>query len=156
MSKYLLKNPKLEGGLAMTELAIVMPVCLFLLLATIELGRGFMQYNSMTKTIRDGARFAAELARTSAGTTGIATFNAGDINRVRNLVVFGNIGGTGSPILPGLTASNVTVTSPSSGDIAVRINYAYQPVFFSIESFGLGNDINPNFVFQNEITMRVL
>jgi len=141
----------------MVEFVIALPVMLLLLLATIELGRGFMQYNTMVKTIRDGAGFAAKVARTSAGTTGLVTFDAGDIGRIRNLVVHGNVAGTGPTVLPGLSTTDVDVTSPGGGDIAVNISYDYQPLFLRLPKFGSGGDINvSNFQFQNRVTMRVL
>ena len=40
-------------GIAMVEFVIVLPICLILLMATAEFGRAFMQYNTLTKAVRD-------------------------------------------------------------------------------------------------------
>ena len=46
-------------GLAMVEFVIVAPLLMLLMLTVGEFGRVFFQYNTLTKAVREGARYAA-------------------------------------------------------------------------------------------------
>jgi Flp pilus assembly protein TadG len=140
----------------MVEYLLVAPLVLLLIIATAEIGRGFQQYNALTKTVRDGARYAAEIATTSGGTTGVTTISASARTAVQNLTAFGNTQGTGNSLLPGLTAGDVAVVGSSSGVVDVTATYLYLPIFSGLPMFGYGPDIVPNFTFQVNVTMRAL
>lgn len=130
-----------QRGTAMIEFAIGLPVLLFLLLATAEVGRLMSQYNTLTKAVRDGVRYAASKA--SLGTTGIITVTPAIQAAVANLVVTGSTTGTGTSLLPGFSTSNVTVTDAGSGYVSVSASYTYSPmVGSSLPTFGLGAPIN--------------
>ena len=88
-----------ERGVQLVELAIVLPLFVILFAATAEFGRYFYEYTTLSKAARLGARYLV--------TEKVDCVNAGI---ARNLVVYGNTAGTGSPILPGLLTSHVTVT----------------------------------------------
>ena len=148
--------PKRQRGLAMVEMTLITPVVLLLLVSTAELGRGFQQYNALTKSLRDSTRYAAEVATTSGGSTGVVNINAADRTAIQNLVAYGNTAGTGPAILPGLNAGSVVVTGSTNGVVDVSVSYNYQPIFLSIPTFGFSADINPNFTFQANVTMRAL
>ena len=47
-------------GVAAVEMAVVLPLILLLLFVTAEIGRGFMQYNTLTKSVRDSARYLGQ------------------------------------------------------------------------------------------------
>jgi hypothetical protein len=65
--------------------------------------------------------------------------------------------GAGTPILPGLSTADVTVTAAATpGDVQVSAVYDYSPIFTVVPLFGLGNDIAPNFTLRSETTMRAL
>ena len=85
-------------GLAMVEFVIALPILLMLIVATAELGRAFVQYNALTKTLRDCARYVA--SRSLFGSTGTVVINATLQSQTKNLIVYGNIGGSGTPLLP--------------------------------------------------------
>jgi Flp pilus assembly protein TadG len=141
----------------MVEYLLVAPLVLLLIIATAEVGRGFLQYNTLTKTVRDGARYAAELATTSGGTTGVTNIDAPQRTAVQNLTAYGNTAGVGNSILPGLTAGDITVVGSASGGVVdVTATYAYTPIFSGLPMFGYGADIVPNFTFQVNVTMRAL
>lgn len=130
-----------QRGTAMIEFAIGLPVLLFLLLATAEVGRLISQYNTLNKAVRDGVRYAASKA--SLGGTGIVTITPAIQSAVANLVVTGSTTGTGTPLLPGFSTSNVTVTDAGSGYVSVSASYTYQPmVGASLPTFGLGGPVN--------------
>ena len=84
----------------MVEFTIVLPVLLLLLFGVTELGRALVRYNTLTKAVQDGARYAAAYAL--LGTTGAVNVDAQLQTEVRNVVVYGNTAGTGTPVLGGL------------------------------------------------------
>jgi Flp pilus assembly protein TadG len=112
-----------ERGTQLVELALVIPILLMIFGAVAEFGRYFYTYTTLAKSTRAGARY---LINKPVGTQNTAA---------KNLVVYGNTAGTGSPIISGLTTSNVTITPtggmPTAPDtITVSISgYTYQPIF---------------------------
>lgn len=142
-------------GTAIVEFAIALPLLLFLLLATAEIGRMLSQYDTLTKSVRNGARYMATKALD--GTTGTVIIQPQDQTATQNLVVTGNTGGTGSPILPGLASANVTVASPSSGYISVAAAYTYAPMLGStLITFGLTAPINMGLTLNTVVVMKAL
>jgi Flp pilus assembly protein TadG len=91
-----------EQGVQLVEIAIVVPILLMLFAAVGEFGRYFYEYTTMAKAARVGARFMATKSIDSTTTNWVAAS--------KNLVVYGNTAGSGTPVLPGLSASNVDVT----------------------------------------------
>src|SRR5688572_10095052 len=90
-----------EQGVQLLELAIVLPIMLLLFAAVAEFGRYFYEYTTAAKGARIGARYLASKSVTSSSTDWKAN--------AKNMVVFGNAAGTGSPILTGLSVDNVDV-----------------------------------------------
>jgi Flp pilus assembly protein TadG len=143
-----------QRGTAMVEFAIAAPLLLFLVLATFELGRMISQYNTLTKAVRDGARYAASTA--AGGTTGRVNITPSIQSTVTNLVVTGTADGSGSPLLPG-PAPAVSVTDDGNGYVSVSASYAYQPVVGStLPTFGLGAPIPLTFELNAQTIMRAL
>lgn len=140
-------------GLAMIETVIVLPIALILIFAVGELGRAFWQYNALSKSVRDGARYAA--SQGALGSTVVVTVTPELTTNVQNLVVYGNTAGTGAPLLQGLTTSNVTVESPGEDDVLVRSTYTYLPVFGFIPDFR-GSGSATWFTFEAVVRMRAL
>src|SRR6185295_7256706 len=109
-----------ERGVQLLETAIVIPILLVLFGAVAEFGRYFYEYTTVAKAARVGARYLASKSVASGKDY------KGD---AKNLVVFGNIAGTGSPVLEGLSADNVDiqydgVTSGVPETVTVKIiNY---------------------------------
>lgn len=139
-----------ERGIQLVELAIVLPVFLLLFGATAEFGRFFYEYTTLAKATRAGSRYLAT-----------AAVNATEDARARNIVVYGNPDGTGSPIISGLTTANVTITraggAPSLPEtVKVQITgYKYQPIFdlgalTKTASLSMNIDVKPS------VTMRYL
>lgn len=147
---------KRQRGIAMVEFTIVLPLMLLLLVATAELGRAFYEYNTLTKTVRDGARYLADTALD--GTTGVIDLTDAKIAETANLVVYGNIAGAGGPLLNGLSAADVSVVEVNPTHIQVSASYQYSPIFpGGIPTFGLGSgNISTGYTFQAQVTMRVL
>jgi Flp pilus assembly protein TadG len=111
-----------ERGTQLVELALVVPLMLMLVGATAEFGRFFYTYTTLSKATRAGARYQ------------ISQVPGTNFALTKNLVVYGNTAGTGSPVVTGLTTANVQVTENRSGGalqtISVSISgYGYQPIF---------------------------
>jgi Flp pilus assembly protein TadG len=92
-----------ERGVALIELALVLPLLILLTLIATEFGRAIYQYNTIAKSVRDAARYLT----TQAPNTGASA--------ARNLVVYGTTspGNSATPLVPGLTLSNVPASTPS-------------------------------------------
>jgi hypothetical protein len=88
-----------ERGVQLVELAIVLPLFMILFAATAEFGRYFYEYTTLSKAARVAARYLVT-----------QKVDCAQADLARNLVVYGNTAGTGSPILPGLLVSNVSIT----------------------------------------------
>ncbi len=88
-----------ERGVQLLELAIVLPIFMILFAATAEFGRYFYEYTTLSKAARVGARYLVT-----------QKVDCAKADLARNLVVYGNTAGTGSPILPGLLTSNISIT----------------------------------------------
>jgi Flp pilus assembly protein TadG len=136
-------------------MAVVLPLILLLLFVTAEIGRAFMQYNTLTKSVRDSARFLAENAM--LGQTQTISIDANLLLQTQNLVVYGSVNSAGlTPLLPGLTVADVQAAAASVDDISVTATYSYLPMSPFIKKFGFGPDSSAAFTFQAQATMRAL
>jgi len=127
-----------DRGVQLAELAIVLPIFLLLFGATAEFGRYFYEYSTLAKASRVGARYLS-----------------------KNIVVYGNTAGTGTPILTGLTTANVQVVRqggvpavPETVTIQIT-DFKHQPIvdlggLAKIPSLSLNIDVKPS------VTMRYL
>jgi Flp pilus assembly protein TadG len=88
-----------EGGVQLVEVALVVPILLLLFGSVAEFGRYFYEYSSAAKASRVGARYLASKCAN----------NASYQTTAKNLIVYGNAAGTGSPVLPGLSTANVQI-----------------------------------------------
>lgn len=153
-----IQMPSRQRGLAAVEAAIVLPLLLLLMLATGELGRAFYQYNTLTKAVRDGARYISEKA--TDGLTGLIAdpIDTAAVTATKNLVVYGSPGGSGEPLLEGLAIGDVTITAVDVRHVQVRAVYGYRPLFASgLPDFGFGSGtLGTGFTFQATTTMRAL
>jgi hypothetical protein len=105
-----------QNGAALVEFALVLPLLLILTFITTEFSRALYQYNTLTKSVRDAARY---LSIQSPGTK---------IAESKNLVVYGSLTNTGSPLALGLTLSQVkdptwqlNGTNPLINTVTVKI-----------------------------------
>lgn len=144
-----------QRGVSAVEFAIALPVLLFMFLGVVEFGRAFLQFNALNRAVRDSARLVAEEAL--RGQAGTVNLDAALIARARNLVVFGNGGGTGQVLLPGLAPGNVTVQNLGNGNISVLATYAYQPIIAGgIPDVVRGGAIGTLFTLRAEVVMRAI
>ena len=109
---------KTMRGVASVEFTILMAFLYIpLVLGTVEIARVFYQYNTLTKSVRQSARY---ISLYSATLPSYAT----EVDKAQKLAVFGNVGGTGSPIVPGLTTARITIATSnagSAGTVAIKL-----------------------------------
>lgn len=140
---------KPQRGVALVEFALILPLLLVLTFFTTEFGRAMYQYNSMTKSVRDAARYLS-LQLPNTQTT-----------EARNLAVYGNLAGTGNPVASGLTPGHVPApvwqaegVDPVINTVTVEIQgYAFQSMFTT--AFGVNFAPGGVITFSNiRATMR--
>jgi Flp pilus assembly protein TadG len=144
-----------ERGIQLVELAIVLPVLMLLFGATAEFGRFFYEYTTLAKAARVGTRYLS-----TAGMASTVDQNA------KNLVVYGNTTGTGTPIISGLSTNNIQIVRkdstgavqttgvPRTVTVAVT-GFKYEPMFgmgwlANNKALSLNIDLAPS------VTMRYL
>jgi Flp pilus assembly protein TadG len=142
-----------DRGVQLVELAIAIPILVLLFAGVAEFGRYFQTYTTLAKGSRVAARYLAT-----------ARANGLDDPAAKNLVVYGNIAGTGNPIVNGLTVDNVSITRrngagavttgfPTTVTIQI-IDFKHTPVFdlgkLMNSSLSLNVDVKPS------VTMRYL
>ncbi len=119
-----------QRGQEIIEFAFMLPLLALLLAGVIEFGRAFYEYNILSKSVRNAARYLSASTVASDGTIP-ATY----ITNTRNIAVYGNISSSGTPVLPGLSTSQINVLQPADvaapGEIYVTVgaSYTYQSLF---------------------------
>lgn len=152
-----------QRGLAIVEFTIVLPLLLLLMLAAAEFGRALYQYDTLTKAVRDGARYYSDSQFLYIGTSKKVDLAAAPA--ATNLVVYGNSTGAGQPLVPGLTTGMVflipppTPPAPTGDYVTVRVNYPFtflpgNPLAGILSLFG-GNGLG-NLTMTASIVMRVI
>jgi Flp pilus assembly protein TadG len=138
-----------ERGLQLVEVTIVIPIFLMLFGATAEFGRYFYEYTTLSKAARVGSRYLAT-APTTAANDVIA----------KNIVVYGNPDGSGSPLLKDLDPSDVVITRQGGTSVLPEtvtvqiIGYQHKSIFdvgaLTKSKLSLNVDVKPS------VTMRYL
>jgi Flp pilus assembly protein TadG len=107
-----------QRGATLVEFSIGITVFLTAMFGVLEFGRALWAHNALTDAARRGARYAALHTQASEA-------------QVKNVVIYGNEEGTGRPMLPNLSATNVEVDYDNfqlnDGTVTVSINeYQFQ------------------------------
>jgi Flp pilus assembly protein TadG len=109
-----------EKGSTLVEFSIGVLVFATAMFAVLEFGRVLWAHNALTDAARRGARYA--VMHSSANEA-----------EVKNVVVYGDAAGTGNPMLPNLSTTNVNVSynnfGLNDGTVTVSItDYEFQLV----------------------------
>lgn len=104
MRHVLRTHRKFLRGVAAVELGLTMVPLLVLTFGVTEYGRAIYTYNSIEKAARDAVRYLT--APASGSTDPVAD--------AKNLVVYGNTQGTGTPLAPGLTTGVVNICNATT------------------------------------------
>ncbi|MBC8746945.1 MULTISPECIES: TadE/TadG family type IV pilus assembly protein [Paraburkholderia] len=100
-------SPKRMRGVAAVEFALVLIPLVLLVAGVSEFGRAIYQYEALTKSTRNAARYLSEYLPSD---TSYPTYKS----EALCLAVYGNTGCTGSSLVPGLTTSLVVVCDSAS------------------------------------------
>ena len=128
------RGPSRHRGAALVELAMILPLTFVLSFMVIDFGRAIYEYNLLTKTVRDAARY---LSVQTPGTR---------IAEARNLIVYGTpTPGTPlpAPLARGLSAALVpdpvwatAGADPIINTVTVRVSgYTFETMFLG--AFGV-------------------
>jgi len=170
MSLRRVNSRRRQRGLAAVEAVIVLPLLLFLALAIGEFGHMLMLYTTLNKAQQDGARYLAKVA--ILGDTGNICLGdhdadpeplcdgvSGNVEETKNLIIYGDINSSGSPLLPVDTVGlpEVLINEPVDGFVRIQVTYNFKPVFGDVLStFGFGDELTLTFPLVSTITMRAL
>ena len=107
-----------ERGATLVEFSIAATVFLVVVFGVIEFGRALWTHNALSDAARRGARYAT-------------LHSATEIEQVKNVVVYGNADGSGTPLVPNLTTENVSVDysnfALNAGTVSVSVtDYQFQ------------------------------
>jgi Flp pilus assembly protein TadG len=139
-----------DAGVQLVELAIVLPVLLMLFGAAAEFGRYFYEYTTLAKASRVAVRYLVT-ARTD-GTDDLAA---------KNLVVYGNVAGTGNKIISGLDVDNVKITrTPANSCVPTTvtieiINFPHSSIL-KLDKLTKNSSASLDIQVKPSVTMRYL
>lgn len=131
---------KQQRGVALVELALIIPLLLLLTFITTEFGRAMYEYHVLVKAVRDAARY---LSVQPPGT---------HIEQAQNLMVYGSLAAGDKPLIGNLTLANVPAgtcctwqqagTAPIFQTVTVRITgYTFKPTVGGAFGASLGDHI---------------
>jgi len=124
-----------QKGSVFIEFALSFLVLFSIFTGTFEFGYAFYAYNTLVNAVREGARYASLKPYDSASSTPSTAFNTA----VQNMVVYANPSPSNSatPILHGLSTSNVNLTVLTSGSAPMQMtvsisNFSLDAVFGTV------------------------
>ena len=142
-------------GLLLQSSMPVQLVMLLLLLGVSELGKAFIEQNTLNKSAREAARQVASTAL--LGTTGTILITAAVESEASNLAVYGNIAGTGSPRIAGFSTNHVNITDAGNNLVLVQVDYPYNPLTGPVlKTFGYGTEPGLTVTLTASVLMRAL
>ncbi|AZD56558.1 TadE/TadG family type IV pilus assembly protein [Pseudomonas chlororaphis] len=150
------RSPRNQGGLAMVELVLTLPLLLLLMLTFAEFGRMLFQYNSLMQASRDAGRYVADKAWNA--TLGKLDLSGTLQAQAKNVAVYGvPANPNGYPaVVSGLTPANVTVTAVGAEHVQVSITYTYVPVIGSALPALYGSNVPLGLALTSTVVMRAL
>lgn len=146
-------GPSRSTGIAAVEFVVAVPILIFFMLAVAELGRAFLQYDTLSYSVRSSARFVS--ANAIDATTGEIDVSA-VAEEAKNLAVYGTIGKGSKSVLPGFTPGQVSVLNAGNGNIEVVGNYAYQPLLGGPLPMLRGGPASTMFQMRISVTMPAI
>ena len=134
--KFFLRLAHCTSGSVLVEMTLIVPVAVALMAGVVDFSMALANQATAGKSVRGAARYLASLPAVAicpSSGTGWGVTNA------QNLAVYGNIAGTGNPLISGWIASNVHVTytagctnsPPESFNITVTANFSYSPIIIT-------------------------
>lgn len=100
------KRFKSRRGNAMVEFAVAVPLMATAFASCFQFGYYFYIYNRLESAVRAGARYASLRSYDSSTSTPASDFTTA----IDNMVVYASPSGGTTPVVPGLSTSNVNLT----------------------------------------------
>ena len=141
-------------------MALVLPFLLVMLFGSVELGNYFMNEHSLSKAVRDGARYAARQSFVDYASCG-GEPGGTVVDDTRNIVMNGYLAGGTAVLTPNIEADDISVTTTCSetanGEdmdgiyrgrddgaqiVTVSASVDYRPILGSFGFDGLGSSLN--------------
>ncbi|MBY7975216.1 pilus assembly protein [Vibrio fluvialis] len=148
--KYLRRHH--QNGIAAVEFTIVVPVLMLLLAVVAEFGNLFIRYNTLSKSVQNGVRFAVTEVYGTAnsdrivGEDGDPPKDGYAYTEIKNTVIYGNPSGLGDPILDDVSVE----VMHENKFVIVKATYLYRP-FLS----ALLDNILSEMTLKSSAVMRV-
>jgi len=98
---------KQQKGLALVEFAIALPFLILLLSVMGEIGYLLYQQTSLNKSIENGAVYASKNTRLG---TGLIKIDATTEQNAKNLIIYGNLAGTGDKLINNINIEDISLT----------------------------------------------
>lgn len=134
-------GPLSQRGNAILEFALSFTLLWTVFSGVFQFGYSMYVYNSLATAVTEGAHYAARVDFDSPGYT--------FVNQVKNMVVYGSPTGGGTPLAPGLSSGQVSVTwTTDASGVA-------QTITVGISSYTV-NAIFHNYTFTNKPRVTVL
>jgi hypothetical protein len=111
------RDPQRDRGQAAVETAILLPLMLMLLFAAFQLGRVFYIYHTLHKAVRGGMQYLLRQPVVK-----FCDISDPALLDTKNFIVYGNLQGTGTPVVTGLTPDMIQIfperADPAAGTLA--------------------------------------
>jgi hypothetical protein len=102
---FISRLARCESGSALVEATLVLPIAIALMAGAVDFGRAFVTLSTAEKALRDAGRYLTMLPSSAVCGWGLTD--------AENLAVYGNIAGTGSPIITGWSTSAISLAQPT-------------------------------------------
>jgi Flp pilus assembly protein TadG len=116
------RRQRRQRGNAMIEFALSFLFLFPVFYGALQYGLSFHAYNALRSAVREGARYAAGKTYLTSTNSYPASWGS----EVKNMVVYGNLAGTGSPIISGLQPANINVAVIFEDKVPNRITVRIQ------------------------------
>lgn len=145
----LLRLVRCTSGTATLEGALVIPVAISLMAGGVEFGRVYSTASTADKSMRDAARYLARVCdpNFTGGCISATAVCGWGLTNAKNLAVYGNLSGTGNPLITGWSLSNITLQQPTDCSTLPTIIQLKATVPFTatmLSAVGLSNTITMN------------
>ena len=117
-----------SSGTAIIEAVIVLPLAIGLMVGVTDFGRAYATKSAAEKSMRDAARYLATVPAAgvcNGSAAGWAVTNA------KNLAVYGNTSGTGTPLVNNWTIANISLVEPACPAATIGIIHFQASVPFT-------------------------
>jgi Flp pilus assembly protein TadG len=148
-----------EDGTQLIEFAIALPFLILMFAGSVELGRLFYTYTTLTKATEVGARY---LSSPNLPVDSTGAYATQDIDAAKNLMICGVASSCSgiAPVASGLAVGDITITPPPASGavryVTVTINYTYAPLVFNLGTLTGIPSMSLNYTLTPKTTMRYM